>query len=59
MQQSIKESNSWSSDLHITIHTNAFNGKTLGETLVMIYSMEDKNKEAEQAILDAVAFNSF
>ena len=54
MQQSIKESNSWSSDLHITIHTNAFNGKTLGETLVMIYSMEDKNKEAEQAILDAV-----
>ncbi len=55
MQQSIKESNAWSPDLHIPIHTNAFNGKTLGGTLVMIYSMEDKNKRAGQALLDAVA----
>ena len=55
MQQSIKESNAWSPDLHITIHTNAFNGKTLGGTLVMIYSMEYKNKRASQAFLDAVA----
>ncbi len=55
MQQSIKESNTWSPDLHIPIHTNAFNGKTLGGTLVMIYSMEDKNKRAGQALLDAVA----
>lgn len=55
MQQSIKESNAWSPDLHIPIHTNAFNGQTLGGTLVMIYSMEDKNKQAGQALLDAVA----
>ena len=55
MQQSIKESNAWSPDLHIPIHTNAFNGKTLGGTLVMIYSMEDKNKRAGQALLNAVA----
>lgn len=55
MQQSIKESNSWSPDLHIPIHTNAFNGQTLGGTLVMIYSMEDKNKRAGQALLDSVA----
>lgn len=55
MQQSIKESNAWSPDLHIPIHTNAFNGKTLGGTLVMIYSMENKNKRAGQALLDAVA----
>ena len=55
MQQSIKESNAWSPDLHIPIHTNAFNGKTLGGTLVMIYSMEDKNKRAGQALLDSVA----
>lgn len=55
MQQSIKESNAWSPDLHIPIHTNAFNGQTLGGTLVMIYSMEDKNKKAGQALLDAVA----
>lgn len=55
MQQSIKESNSWSPDLHIPIHTNAFNGKTLGGTLVMIYSMEDKNKRAGQVLLDTVS----
>lgn len=55
MQQSISESNAWSPDLHIPIHTNAFNGATLGGTLVMIYSMEDKNKRAGQSILDAVA----
>lgn len=55
MQQRIKESNSWNPDLHIPIHTNAFNGKTLGGTLVMIYSMEDKNKRAGQALLNAVA----
>ena len=55
MQQSIKESNAWSPDLHIPIHTNAFNGQTLGGTLVMIYSMEDKNKKAGEAILVAVA----
>ena len=55
MQQSIKESNTWSPDLHIPIHTNAFNGKTLGGTLVMIYSMDTENKKAGQAILDAVA----
>ncbi len=55
MQQSISESNAWSPDLHIPIHTNAFNGATLGGTLVMIYSMEDKNKRAGQALLDSVA----
>ena len=52
---SIKESNAWGSDLHIPIHTNAFNGKTLGGTLVMLYSMEDENKRAGEAILNAVA----
>lgn len=52
---SIKESNAWSSDLHIPIHTNAFNGQTLGGTLVMIYSNAAENKKAGSAILNAVA----
>lgn len=55
MEQSIKESNVWDPDLHIAIHTNAFNGKTLGGTLVMIYSMEAANKRAGQSLLGSVA----
>ena len=49
----LSESNAWSPDLHIPIHTNAFNGETLGGTLVMIYSMDSENKKAGQAILDS------
>lgn len=52
---SIKESNDWGSDLHIPIHTNAFNSQTLGGTLVMIYSNAAENKKAGSAILNAVA----
>ena len=55
MNISIKESNNWNADLHIPIHTNAFNGQTLGGTLVMIYSNATENKKAGSAILDAVA----
>lgn len=52
---SIKENNSWGADLHIPIHTNAFNGQTLGGTLVMIYSSATENKKAGESILNAVA----
>ena len=37
MWTSIKESNTWGADLHIPIHTNAYNGKTSGTT-VFVYS---------------------
>lgn len=52
---SIADSNNWGADLHIPIHTNAFNGTLTGGTLVMLYSMTGENKSAGQAILDAVA----
>ena len=55
MNTSIKESNNWGADLHIPIHTNAFNAQTLGGTLVMIYSNATENKKAGSAILNAVA----
>lgn len=55
MNTSIKESNNWGADLHIPIHTNAFNGQTLGGTLVMIYSSATENKKTGSAILNAVA----
>ena len=42
---SIKESNNLGADLHIPIHTNAFNAQTLGGTLVMIYSSATENKK--------------
>ena len=51
----INESNEWKSDLHIVIHTNAYNGAVTGGTLVMLYSMADENAKIGKAILDAVA----
>jgi len=51
----INESNSWKADLHISIHTNAYNGTVTGGTLVMLYSMADENAKVGKAILDAVA----
>ncbi len=53
--KSINESNTWNADLHISIHTNAFNGQTLGGTLVMIYNNSIENKKAGNSILNAVA----
>lgn len=54
MTTSIAESNKWGSDLHIPIHTNAYNGKLTGGTLVMLYSNATANNKAGAAILDAV-----
>lgn len=50
MYVSIRESNSWKADLHIPIHTNAFNGKVTGGTLIMVYSNTGENAKAAKAI---------
>ena len=55
MYKSISESNSWDADLHIPIHTNAFNGQLTGGTLVMLYSMSQENVTAGTHILNAVS----
>lgn len=55
MYTSITESNNWGADLHIPIHTNAFNNKTTGGTLVMLYSDHEANNKAGKAVLNAVA----
>lgn len=55
MSTSISESNNWKADLHIPIHTNAYNGKLTGGTLVMLYSNQSENNKAGKAILNAVA----
>lgn len=55
MSASVAQSNSWNSDLHIPIHTNAFNGTLTGGTMVMIYSSASENLKAASALLNSVA----
>lgn len=54
MYVSVKESNNWGADMHLPIHTNAFDGKTTGGTLVMLYRSDGENYRAGKAILNQV-----
>lgn len=55
MKTSVAQSNEWGADLHIPIHTNAFNGSYTGGTMVMIYNSAAENTKAATTILKAVA----
>lgn len=55
MWTSINESNSWGANLHLPIHTNAFNGTLTGGTLIMLYSTSGENLKAGQAIFNRLA----
>ncbi len=55
MYTSINESNNWGADLHIPIHTNAYNGNVTGGTLVMLYNNTDSNNKAGKALLNTIA----
>ena len=55
MWTSINESNSWGANLHVPIHTNAFNGSLTGGTLIMIYSTSGENLKAGHAIFNRLA----
>ena len=48
------ESDRWGADLHVPIHTNAYNGKTSG-TRVYYYSGSTKGSKAANAIFDVLA----
>lgn len=48
------ESDRWGADLHVPIHTNAYNGKTSG-TRVYYYSGSAKGSKAAKAIFDVLA----
>ena len=54
MQVRCKESDKWGADLHVPIHTNAFDGKVAG-TRTMVYSKTGKAYEAAQAIHNELA----
>ena len=49
MQTKCKESNKWGADLHVPIHTNAYNGKVTG-TRTMCYEKKGEGYKASQAI---------
>ena len=54
MAQRVTESNEWGADLHICIHTNAFNEKVTG-TRLMSYDLKGEGYKACKAIFDVLA----
>ena len=54
MQTKCAESNKFDADLHVPIHTNAFNGKVMG-TRMFCYSTEGKGMAACKAIFARLA----
>lgn len=55
MWTSINESNVWGANLHVPIHTNAFNGTLTGGTLIMLHTASGSNLKAGTAILNQLA----
>lgn len=55
MWTSINESNAWGANLHVPIHTNAFNGTLTGGTLIMLHTASGNNLKAGTAILSKLA----
>lgn len=49
-----EESDRWGADLHVPIHTNAYNGEVTG-TRIFCYSKGSKGYKAAHAIFDALA----
>lgn len=54
LSEKISQSNDWGADLHIPIHTNAFNGSVSG-TRIMCYSASGKGYEASKVIFKHLA----
>ena len=49
-----KESNDWKADLHVPIHTNAFNGKVTG-TRIMCHALSGEGYKASKAVYNTLA----
>lgn len=54
MEARCEESDAWGADLHVPIHTNAFNKSVTG-TRIFCYSGKGKGYEASKAIFNALA----
>lgn len=55
MYSRVAESNKWGADLHIPIHTNAFNGKITGGTQIYMSKLTGEHKKVAQAVFDRLA----
>ena len=53
MQNRVAHSDSWGADLHVAIHTNAFNGK-VGGTRVFYYKSGTEGYNAAKAVFDSL-----
>lgn len=54
MADRVAESNKWPADLHVCIHTNAFNEKVAG-TRIFSYDLKGEGYKAAKAVFDALA----
>lgn len=54
MKNRCNQSDAWGADLHIPIHTNAFNGQTSG-TRIFAYNLTGPGYQASKCIFDALA----
>ena len=54
MEERVAESNEWDADLHVCIHTNAFNGVTSG-TRIFASSMTSEGCKAAKAVFNVLA----
>jgi len=54
MYNRVKESNAWGADLHLCIHTNAFNTQVTG-TRIFYYAKPGKSYDAAKAVYDVLA----
>lgn len=54
MEERVAESNRWDADLHVCIHTNAFNGNVAG-TRIFASNMSNEGYKASKAVFDVLA----
>jgi N-acetylmuramoyl-L-alanine amidase len=55
MYARVRESNSFGADIHLAIHTNAFNGTITGGTQILLLKLNGEHKKVGQAVLDRLA----
>ena len=54
MEDRVAESNAWGADLHVCIHTNAFNSQVSG-TRIISYDLSGAGYKASKAVFDVLA----
>ena len=54
MEERVAESNRWGADLHVCIHTNAYNGNVAG-TRIFASNLSNEGYKASKAVFDVLA----